>query len=134
MRGDDCTLIFDRPILVDPTDSLRIKGDLDEYWRGQINPATGERVENTGQGDEVSGAAFLSRHFAPGAGIPADPVTGSIHSTLVPHWSNVLGGVRHQAFQASSRFGWLDCELAADRVLLRGLAVTFMGATIQLRS
>lgn len=88
----------------------------------------------TGQGNGVSGAAFVSRYFAPGAGIPEDPVTGSIHATLVPYWSSVLGGARHQAFQASPRGGWLDCELAGDRVLLRGRAVTFMDATIRLLS
>lgn len=88
----------------------------------------------TGQGDGVSGAAFVSRYFAPGAGIPEDPVTGSIHATLVPYWSNVLGSKRHQAFQASPRGGWLDCELAEDRVLLRGQAVTFMNAAIRLQS
>lgn len=86
----------------------------------------------TGQGDSMSGAAFVSRYFAPGAGIPEDPVTGSIHATLVPYWSNFLGGARHKAFQASPRGGWLDCELAGDRVLLRGRAVTYMDATIRL--
>lgn len=86
----------------------------------------------TGRGDGASGAAFVSRYFAPGAGIPEDPVTGSIHATLVPYWSNALGGTRHRAFQASSRGGWLDCELTENRVLLRGQAVTFMDATIRL--
>ena len=86
----------------------------------------------TGRGDGVSGASFVSRYFAPGAGIPEDPVTGSIHATLVPYWSRVLDVKRLRAFQASSRGGWLDCELTADRVLLRGGAVTFMDATIRL--
>lgn len=88
----------------------------------------------TGRGDGASGAAFVSRYFAPGAGIPEDPVTGSIHATLVPYWSRILGEVRLNAFQASSRGGWLDCELTTDRVLLRGGAVTFMDATIRLPS
>lgn len=86
----------------------------------------------TGRGDGTSGAAFVSRYFAPGGGIPEDPVTGSIHATLVPYWSDALGDTRHWAFQASSRGGWLDCELTEDRVLLRGQAVTFMDATIRL--
>lgn len=86
----------------------------------------------TGRGDGVSEAAFVSRYFAPGAGIPEDPVTGSIHATLVPYWSDVLGMNRHRAFQASERGGWLDCELSGDRVLLCGHAVTFMDAAIRL--
>jgi predicted PhzF superfamily epimerase YddE/YHI9 len=84
----------------------------------------------TGKGDGRSGADFVSRYFVPGTGIPEDPVTGSIHATLVPYWSKLLDRARHRAFQASARGGWLDCELTADRVLLRGQAVTFMDATI----
>lgn len=38
----------------------------------------------TAKGDEYD---FVSRYFAQGAGIPEDPVTGSIHATLVPFWS-----------------------------------------------
>lgn len=83
-------------------------------------------------GQEVSGqrADFVSRYFAPGAGIPEDPVTGSIHATLVPYWSERLGRDRLMAFQASSRGGWLDCELSEGRVYLIGNAVLFMEATI----
>jgi hypothetical protein len=66
MRGDDCTLVFDSPILMGPTGSLRIKGDLDEYWRGAIDPATGARVENTGDVPSVS------------VDTSDDPVTGNL--------------------------------------------------------
>lgn len=81
---------------------------------------------------EASGtpADFVSRYFAPGAGIPEDPVTGSIHAMLVPYWAEKLGKTRLMAYQASSRGGWLDCELTKDRVLLSGNAVTFMEAEI----
>ena len=75
---------------------------------------------------------FVSRYFAPGAGIPEDPVTGSTHATLVPHWAARLGRRSLSAFQASSRGGELSCELAGDRVRLSGHAVTFMAATIRL--
>ena len=37
------------------------------------------------------GADFVSRFFAPGAGVAEDPVTGSAHCTLVPYWANRLG-------------------------------------------
>ena len=30
---------------------------------------------------------FVSRFFAPTAGVPEDPVTGSAHCTLIPYWS-----------------------------------------------
>lgn len=84
----------------------------------------------TGQGGPEEKADFVSRYFAPGAGIPEDPVTGSIHSTLVPYWAGQLGRTELLAYQASSRGGWLDCALAGDRVMLTGQAVTFMQARI----
>ena len=84
----------------------------------------------TGVVDGTSGAAFVSRYFAPGAGISEDPVTGSTHATLAPYWSGILGASRGWAFQASTRGGWLDFELVKDRVFLRGAAKTFMEATI----
>ncbi|RWG07870.1 MAG: PhzF family phenazine biosynthesis protein [Mesorhizobium sp.] len=85
-------------------------------------------------GQELGGgnADFVSRYFAPGAGIPEDPVTGSIHATLVPYWAGRLGLKRLIAHQASARGGWLECELAEDRVYLVGNAVTFMEATLSL--
>lgn len=86
----------------------------------------------TGQESDGGRAHFVSRYFAPGAGIPEDPVTGSIHATLVPYWADRLGINQLMAFQASARGGWLDCELAEDRVFLVGNAVTFMEATILL--
>lgn len=84
----------------------------------------------TGVDADSSPADFVSRYFAPGAGIPEDPVTGSIHATLVPYWAAKLGRNKLMGFQASARGGWLDCELTEERVLLSGNAVTFMEATI----
>ena len=75
---------------------------------------------------------FVSRYFAPLAGIPEDPVTGSIHATLVPYWAQKLGKPNLSAFQRSSRGGHLLCELKGDRVLISGSAVTFMKAQIYL--
>jgi hypothetical protein len=54
LRGDDCTLIFDSPIVMGATGSLRIKGDLDKYWRGALDPASGTRVESSGDLPKVS--------------------------------------------------------------------------------
>lgn len=89
---------------------------------------TGLVVTGEGRADEK--ADFVSRYFAAGAGVPEDPVTGSIHSTLVPYWAAQLGRSELLAYQASPRGGWLDCELAGDRVALTGQAVTFMQARL----
>ncbi|CAF0970867.1 unnamed protein product [Rotaria sordida] len=42
----------------------------------------------TAPGDEVD---FVSRFFAPSAGVPEDPVTGSAHCSLIPYWAERLG-------------------------------------------
>jgi predicted PhzF superfamily epimerase YddE/YHI9 len=75
-------------------------------------------------------ADFASRYFAPGAGIPEDAVTGSIHATLVPFWAARLGRDRLEAVQASRRGGRLGCRLAGDRVILTGRAVTVLRGEI----
>lgn len=91
------------------------------------------RLGNTGLVITARGAEhdFVSRYFVPGSGIPEDPVTGSIHATLVPYWADKLGKTRLRAFQASVRGGLLNCELAGDRVLISGEAVTYMEARIR---
>ncbi len=67
---------------------------------------------------------FVSRFFAPSAGIDEDPVTGSAHCTLGPWWQSKLGKNEFTAFQASERGGVVKLSVEADRVILRGQAVT----------
>ena len=69
---------------------------------------------------------FLSRFFAPAAGINEDPVTGSAHCALAPFWGERLGKSEMTAFQASARGGVVKVVLAGERVLLRGQAVTVL--------
>jgi PhzF family phenazine biosynthesis protein len=73
---------------------------------------------------------FVSRFFAPGAGVDEDPVTGSAHCALGPYWSERLGKSEFTAFQASARGGVVRVKLAGDRVLLGGQAVTVMTADL----
>jgi PhzF family phenazine biosynthesis protein len=73
---------------------------------------------------------FVSRFFAPGAGIPEDPVTGSAHCNLIPYWAEKLGKNKLHAYQLSSRQGELWCELKGDRVLISGNAVTYLKGEI----
>ena len=73
---------------------------------------------------------FVSRFFAPGAGIPEDPVTGSAHCTLIPYWSERLGKTKLHALQLSERGGELFCEDKGDRVAIGGRAVTYLSGTI----
>lgn len=68
---------------------------------------------------------FVSRFFAPNAGIPEDPVTGSAHCTLIPYWSDRLKKNHLHAFQLSKRGGELFCENLGERVRISGHAVLY---------
>ena len=70
------------------------------------------------------GVDFVSRFFAPRAGIPEDAVTGSAHCCLAPLWASRLGTSRVTARQLSMRGGVVRAEVDADRVILSGQAVT----------
>lgn len=75
---------------------------------------------------------FVSRFFAPRAGVPEDPVTGSAHCTLTPFWAKRLGRSRLQARQVSPRGGELTCEQHGDRVLLGGRVAKYLEGTIEI--
>jgi PhzF family phenazine biosynthesis protein len=75
---------------------------------------------------------FVSRFFAPGAGIPEDPVTGSAHCTLIPYWAERLGKKDVRALQLSQRGGELFCEDREDRVSIGVRCVTYLSGTIMI--
>jgi PhzF family phenazine biosynthesis protein len=79
-----------------------------------------------------SDADFVSRCFAPGMGIPEDPVTGSTHSTLAPYWGLNQGKTVLQALQVSARGGELRCEVLESRVKVSGHAVLYSQGTVHL--
>jgi PhzF family phenazine biosynthesis protein len=82
----------------------------------------------TARGDEDYD--FVSRYFVPWAGIDEDPVTGSAHCVLAPFWGKALGKTRMTGYQSSARGGVVGVELAGDRVLLTGRAVTTVRGTL----
>lgn len=67
---------------------------------------------------------FVSRFFAPQAGIDEDPVTGSAHCCLSEWWGAKLGKDEMTGYQASERGGAVRVRRAAGRVKLIGHAVT----------
>lgn len=67
---------------------------------------------------------FVSRFFAPGAGVEEDPVTGSAHCTLGPFWAARLHKHVLTGYQASKRGGFVKVRVDGDRVALSGRAVT----------
>jgi predicted PhzF superfamily epimerase YddE/YHI9 len=75
---------------------------------------------------------FVSRFFAPKAGINEDPVTGSAHCMLIPYWSRKTGKISLEAVQISKRQGKLTCAMKGDRVEISGNAVTYMAGEVDL--
>jgi PhzF family phenazine biosynthesis protein len=69
---------------------------------------------------------FISRFFAPGAGVDEDPVTGSAHCCLGPYWSKRLNKTEMVAYQASARGGVVRVRCGGERVYLGGQAVTVL--------
>jgi PhzF family phenazine biosynthesis protein len=67
---------------------------------------------------------FVSRFFAPAAGINEDPVTGSAHCCLADFWRKRLHQDAFRAFQASPRGGVVHVRIIGDRAILGGQAVT----------
>jgi PhzF family phenazine biosynthesis protein len=92
----------------------------------QLHPSV---VAITAAGKDVD---FVSRYFAPSYGVPEDPVTGSVHCVLGPYWSSHLGKSVLHARQLSARGGELWCEMAGDRIMLRGNAVLTMQSTLMI--
>lgn len=96
--------------------NLPVVAQLDA--RGIIVTAKGETAD------------FVSRFFAPAAGVNEDPVCGSAHTTLTPYWAKELNKTELQAFQLSKRGGALYCRLLDNRVELGGKAVLYMKGEI----
>ena len=78
-----------------------------------------------------SEADFVSRFFAPKAGIAEDPATGSSHCTLTPYWAQRLGKTSLTARQLSARGAEMRCEQRGDRVVISGHCVQYMKGAIE---
>jgi len=112
-----------------------VEVDSEELLRA-IQPAYAKLRTMTVRGVIVTSRAstagydFVSRYFAPGAGIDEDPVTGSAHCCLGPYWASRLGKDEFLAYQASPRGGVVRVRLEGDRVKLGGRALTVLRAEL----
>ena len=154
VKGEELTLDFpaSRPQVIEMPDALRegLRVEPESVWRGiyfmavypaqqdvaAIQPDLGklatlesDGIIVTAPGDEVD---FVSRFFAPRAGIPEDPVTGSAYCVLTPYWSERLGKSRLNALQISPRGGVLYCEDHGDRVLIGGKVADYLKGEIEI--
>jgi PhzF family phenazine biosynthesis protein len=104
------------------SDILTMKPDF-----RKLAAAEGRGVIVTAPGSDVD---FVSRFFAPQAGIDEDPVTGSAHTTLTPFWSARFVKKTLTARQLSARGGFLVCTLAENRTLIAGSAQLYLKGEI----
>jgi len=112
---------FDYLVELDSEDAVRrLEPDLGVLARLPVRGVIVTAAAATGDQD------FVSRFFAPAAGVPEDPVTGSAHCALAPFWSERLGRIELTGYQASARGGLVRMRLMGDRVHLGGLAVTVL--------
>ncbi len=93
---------------------------------GRLRPLPVRGVIVTARADGGRPYDFVSRFFAPAAGIDEDPVTGSAHCALAPYWGERLGRTAMTGYQASRRGGTVRVEVKGERVLLGGQAVTVL--------
>jgi len=83
----------------------------------------------TARGDDSD---FVSRFFAPAAGVPEDPVTGSSHCSLIPFWAERLGKKELFARQISRRGGEIFCRHLGNRVGIAGHAIIYSRGEIEI--
>ena len=121
-------------VLVDSEETVRnLRPDFFELMH--IKTEAGLDNDNIGIFGIIVTAAgkdcdFVSRFFAPNAGIDEDPVTGRAHCSLIPYWSERLNKKKLVARQLSKRGGLLFCEDCGDRVKIGGKAVRYMQGEI----
>jgi PhzF family phenazine biosynthesis protein len=107
-----------------------VEVESDEHLRS-IAPDFEELKQVEARGVIVTSASagrfdFVSRFFAPRAGVREDPVTGSAHCALGPYWAKKLGKDALTGYQASRRGGVVRTTVVLERVLLGGRALTVL--------
>jgi PhzF family phenazine biosynthesis protein len=107
--------------LIEVADEAAVRACAPDFGRLRAVEARGTIVTSRAAG---SGSDFVSRFFAPRAGVDEDPVTGSAHCCLAPYWSARFGRDSLTGYQASRRGGTVGVKLNGSRVALRGKAVT----------
>ena len=94
----------------------------------KVKNLPGDGLIITARGEKVD---FVSRYFAPHAGIPEDPVTGSAHCVLTPYWARRLGKATLKARQISARGGDLTVEDKGERTLISGQVSPYLEGRIR---
>lgn len=120
LKARDLMAVFDDPAIV-----RNLKPDMAALVR-----LPHFALITTAPGDD--GLDFISRFFAPAAGVLEDPVTGSSFCTLAPYWAKRLGKIQMKARQVSPRGGNVTLHYdGGNTVTLTGTAVTYLVGDIR---
>ncbi len=109
--------------LVELEDEAAVRALTPDLPRLATVPARGVCVTARADGTDYD---FVSRFFGPRVGVDEDPVTGSSHCALAPYWAPRTGKDAMLGYQASARGGTVRVQLAGERVVLEGRAVTVL--------
>jgi PhzF family phenazine biosynthesis protein len=123
--GEVVGVYKNRDVLIELQNEQEVKKCAPDF---ALLKETGYKVIITAPGTD--GIDFVSRFFAPSAGIDEDPVTGSAHSQLIPFWAEKLNKKKMFAKQISQRGGELECKWWGDRVTMSGQCVFYMKGEI----
>jgi PhzF family phenazine biosynthesis protein len=107
--------------LVEVESEAVLRGISPDFKRLKTLPVRGIIITSRSSDPQFD---FVSRFFAPGAGIDEDPVTGSAHCCLADFWRKRLNKSEFVAFQASARGGVVKVRIQDGRSILGGQAVT----------
>jgi predicted PhzF superfamily epimerase YddE/YHI9 len=110
--------------LVEVRDEAAVRAAAPDF--GRLREVDSRGVIVTARADPGGDADFVSRFFAPRAGVNEDPVTGSAHCVLAPFWAGRLGRSELTGYQASARGGTVRVRVSGDRVALVGRAFTVL--------
>lgn len=102
-------------LLVEMADLEELKAMEPDYVALKKSYSGISGVIVTAAGDEEYD--FYSRYFWPWSGGNEDPVTGASHTVLAKFWGDKLGKTRLNAFQASSRGGFMSLEVKSQTEL-----------------
>ena len=125
-------------VLVDPACPLNTMASLARELKG--NEVQGLVVMQAVAADAEQGPRVLDRlsdyqlrFFAPGLGIPEDPVTGSAHALVAPYWMQVCGRREVVGWQCSPRPGGMVCRrVEANKIQITGFAYRLLEGSINL--
>lgn len=113
-------------VVLENEDAVRgVKPDFAAISALVRGPRQGHLVV-TAPADEGKPYDFVSRFFAPGVGVPEDPVTGSAFADLAPYWCDRFDLESVVGYQTSKRGGYVRAVQTLASVRLLGQVAVYL--------